>query len=75
MSPLFPDQNETLQPVDATGQPQPTALVEQQVQGRGEEGGGLGRGGSRGDQAPLLLLQAVVLVVIVQVVTELVGNT
>jgi hypothetical protein len=64
--PLFPEQNETLQPVDAAGEPQPAALVEGEVQGHGEEGGGQGVSVS-------LRLHAVVGEVVVEVLAEFVA--
>jgi hypothetical protein len=69
--PLFPEQNETLQPVHAAGEPQPAALVEGEVQGHGEEGGGQGISVS---VSCSLRLHAVVGKVVVEVLAEFVAQ-
>ncbi len=69
LRPLFPEQNETLQPVHAAGESQPTALVEGEVQGHGEEGGGQGVSVSVS-----LRLHAVVWKVVVEVLAEFVAQ-
>jgi hypothetical protein len=67
--PLFPEQNETLQPVHAAGEPQPAALVEGEVQGHGEEGGGQSISVSVS-----LRLHAVVGEVVVEILAEFVAQ-
>ncbi len=71
LRPLFPEQNETLQPVHAAGEPQPAALVEGEVQGHGEEGGGQCVSVS---VSCSLRLHAVVGEVVVEVLTEFVAQ-
>ncbi len=68
LRPLFPEQNETLEPVHAAGEPQTAALVEGEVQGHGEEGGGQGVSVSVS-----LRLHAVVGEVVVEVLAEFVA--